>query len=149
MIRKAKLNDVGAIYDIIESFARKGDMLMRPLAEIYDNVRDFLVYETDGRIAGAGSLHVWGADIGEIRSLAVSADFTGRGIGKSLVDACIEEARSLGIKRVFALTYKTAFFEKLGFSVVDKLILPQKIWGDCVRCSKFPSCDETAVMIEV
>ena len=149
MVRKAIVKDVDAIYEIVESFARSGVMLFRSNAEIYAAIRDFLVYEENGATAGVCSLHVWGPDIGEIRSLAVRSGSTGRGIGRALVQACLDEARALGVKKVFALTYKTGFFERLGFKPADKVKLPQKIWGDCVKCSKFPSCDESAVIIEL
>ncbi len=149
MVRKAFVRDVDAIYGIIDSFARAGVMLYRSNAEIYAAIRDFFVYEEDGAVAGVCSLHVWGPDIAEIRSLAVGSASSGRGIGRALVQACLDEARGLGVKKVFALTYKTGFFERLGFSPADKVKLPQKIWGDCVKCSKFPSCDESAVIIEI
>ena len=149
MVRKANLKDVQPIFEIVESFSKKGIMLNRPVAEIYDNLRDFFVYEEDGSVAGLSALHVCGPDLGEIRSLAVRGDFTKKGIGKALVRACLEDARALGVKRVFALTYKVSFFEKLGFQIVDKMVLPQKIWGDCLKCAKFPGCDETAVIIEL
>ncbi len=149
MVRKAFVRDVDAIYGIIDSFARAGVMLYRSNAEIYAAIRDFFVYEEGGAVAGVCSLHVWGPDIAEIRSLAVGSASSGRGIGRALVQACLDEARGLGVKKVFALTYKTGFFERLGFSPADKVKLPQKIWGDCVKCSKFPSCDESAVIIEI
>ena len=149
MIRKATIGDADAIYRLIESFARKGDMLHRPLPEIYDNLRDFFVYEEDGRVLGVCALHVCWEGLGEIRSLAVSEETSGRGVGRELVEACLNEARSLGIKRVFALTYRTPFFEKLGFRSIAKESLPHKIWGECIRCPKFPKCDENAVIIEL
>jgi len=84
-----------------------------------------------------------------VRSLVVHEDFGGRGIGRHLVEACISEARQLGIGRVFALTYQQTFFEKLGFAVIEKSELPQKIWGDCIKCAKFPECDEIAMSISL
>ena len=149
MVRKARPSDAEKIFEIVETFSKKGVMLYRPLPDIYDNLRDFFVYEENGAIAGISALHISGPDLGEIRTLAVRDEFTGRGIGRTLAAACIEEARSYGLKRVFALTYKVEFFERMSFRVVDKMVLPQKIWGDCIKCSKFPSCDETAVMIEL
>jgi amino-acid N-acetyltransferase len=149
VIRKAKLDDVKDIYKLIEIYAGKGEMLHRPLTDIYDNLRDFYVYEENGAIAGACALHICWEDMGEIRSLAVSEGASGKGVGSMLVNACLDEARSLGIPKVFALTYKTGFFEKLGFKPVGKEVLPHKVWGECVRCFKFPNCDENAVMIEL
>ncbi len=146
--KKAVPGDVDGIFSIIEEFADKSLMLKRPVAEIYDHLRDFFVYRVDGVAVGICALHIWGSQLGELRSLAVKDDYIGLGIGKSLVAACMDEAGTIGLKKVFALTYVTGFFEKLGFSVVDKTVLPQKIWGDCSSCEKFQDCDETAVMRE-
>lgn len=147
--KKAVLGDVDDIFRIIEEFAGKGVMLDRPVVELYDHLRDFFVYRVDGVAAGICALHIWGPQLGELRSLAVKDDYTGLGIGKSLVAACLDEAGTIGLKKVFALTYVTGFFAKLGFSVADKTVLPQKIWGDCRSCEKFPDCDETAVIREL
>jgi amino-acid N-acetyltransferase len=151
-VEKALPADVQEILAIVDLFAQEGVMLKRPIAEIYDHLRDFYVYKVDGglsprrRIAGICALHIWGPDLGELRSLAVRKDYVNMGIGKSLVTACMDEAGAIGLKKLFALTYVTGFFEKLGFGVVDKAVLPQKIWGDCNSCEKFPGCDETAVI---
>lgn len=149
MVRKAVLNDAESIYSLIEYFAKKGGMLHRPLADIYDSFRDFFVYEEDGRVAGTCALHISGPDMGEIRSLAVSEDCIGRGIGRRLVSACLDEARSIGLRSVFALTYQVGFFHRLGFRSIQKEALPSKIWGDCVKCVKFPNCDENAVIVDL
>jgi amino-acid N-acetyltransferase len=149
MIRKATIIDVPAVYDLVNFHARKGDLLPRTLQELYERVMDFHVCEQDGRIVGACSLVVYRADLAEIRSLAVLPAYEGRGVGRSVAGACIEEARTLLIKRVFALTYKAAFFERLGFRVVEKKELPEKIWKDCFRCSKFYHCDEVAVLLDL
>ncbi len=149
MVRKAVLDDVPEIYGLIESFARKGIMLHRPINEIYDKLRDFFVYEEGGNVAGTCALHICSEDMGEIRSLTVKDDHARKGIGRSLVNACIDEARSLGLKKVFALTYKTGFFQRLNFRVINKEVLPHKIWSDCIKCVKFPNCDENAVIMEL
>jgi len=149
LVRKAALDDVPEIYGLIESFAEKKIMLHRPLSEVYDKLRDFFVFDDGGAVAGTCSLHICSQEMGEIRSLTVKEDHTRRGIGRSLVNACLEEARSLGLKRVFALTYKTEFFHKLNFRTVSKDILPHKIWSDCIKCDRFPNCDETAVIIDL
>lgn len=149
MVRKAVLNDVPDIYELVESYAKKGVMLHRPSSEIYDGIRDFFVFLNGEKPTGACALHICSEDMGEIRSLAVKEGSTGKGVGTALVNACIEEARALGLKRVFALTYKTNFFIKRGFKEINKEVLPHKIWGDCIRCVKFPNCDEHAVIIEI
>jgi len=121
-------------------------MLARSLGELYDNMRDYFVYEERGKVIGAGALHICWEDLAEIRSLCVTESSRGKGIGRMLVEACMEEARELNIAKVFLLTYQEEFFGKCGFTLVDKKELPQKIWSDCIRCPKFPECDEIAMM---
>ena len=149
LIRKAKISDVKEIQKMVEVYAQKGEMLPRSLSELYDNLRDFFVYEEEGEVAGVCALHISWDDLAEVRSLVVAERHIRKGIGKKLVTACVDEAREFGIKRVFALTYQRAFFEKLGFHEVDKAQLPHKIWGDCIKCSKFPDCDEIAMVKEL
>ena len=149
MIRKAKISDVKEIQKMVEVYAQKGEMLPRSLSELYDNLRDFFVYEEEGEVAGVCALHISWDDLAEVRSLVVAERHIRKGIGKKLVTACVDEAREFVIKRVFALTYQRAFFEKLGFHEVDKAQLPHKIWGDCIKCSKFPDCDEIAMVKEL
>ncbi|MEK6725326.1 MAG: N-acetyltransferase [Deltaproteobacteria bacterium] len=149
MIRKAKISDVKDIQKMVEVYAQKGEMLPRSLSELYDNLRDFYVYEEEGEVAGVCALHISWDDLAEVRSLVVAERHIRKGIGKKLVTACVDEAREFGIKRVFALTYQRLFFEKLGFHEIDKMQLPHKIWGDCIKCSKFPDCDEIAMVLDL
>jgi amino-acid N-acetyltransferase len=149
MIRKARMGDVKAIQKLIAEYARKGDMLPRSLSEIYENLRDYFVFVEDGgEVIGSAAVHLMWEDLAEVRSLAVRDDRMRRGVGTKLVEACISEAIVLGITRIFALTYKPLFFEKLGFKRVDKAELPHKIWSDCLKCSKFPDCDEIALVAD-
>ena len=145
MIRKAILQDARQIHRLLLNYAKDGLVLSRSLMEIFEAIRDFYVFVEGDRVVGAAALNICWEDLAEVRSLVVDASFAGRGIGKHLVEACLSEARTLGIGRVFALTYQQAFFEKLGFSVIEKSELPQKIWGDCIKCAKFPECDEIAL----
>lgn len=147
-IRKALISDTKAIHKLINEFARKGEMLPRSLNELYENIRDFYVAEDNKEIKGVCALHILWEDLAEVRSLVVKKEEQKKGIGSLLVKQCLKEAKKLGIKKVFALTYIPEFFKKLGFKEIDKSKLPQKIWGDCIRCSKFPECDERAVIIE-
>jgi amino-acid N-acetyltransferase len=149
MIRKARMSDVKAIQKLIADYARKGDMLPRSLSEIYENLRDYFVFEENGGdVVGSAAIHLMWEDLAEVRSLAVREGEMRRGIGTQLVEACISEAIVLGITRVFALTYKPEFFERLGFQQVDKSELPHKIWSDCLKCAKFPDCDEVALVAD-
>lgn len=151
MIRKVWISDVKEIYKLLSIFSDRGEILPRSLSEIYDNLRDYCVYchGEQETIVGTCAVHVSWEDLAEIRSLAVEDRFAKRGIGRKLVESCIAEARELGIHRVFVLTYKKEFFEKLGFHLVDKASLPHKIWADCLKCVKFPDCDETAMTREI
>jgi len=151
MIRKAWILDVKNIHKLLSTFSDRGEILPRSLSEIYDNLRDYCIFcdEKQKTIIGTCAVHITWEDLAEIRSLAVKEEFTKRGIGRKLVERCIAEARELGIHRVFVLTYKREFFEKVGFHLVDKSILPHKIWADCLKCVKFPDCDETAMMREI
>jgi amino-acid N-acetyltransferase len=148
-IDKATMADAPQIQELVSSFAAIGEMLPRPLAEIYEHLRDFFVVREEGKVVGAAALHIMWEDLAEVRSLAVVQNNQERGLGVQLVNACLEEARRLGIPTVFALTQQPAFFERLGFHQADMMSLPRKVWGECFRCPKFPNCDEIAVIIDL
>lgn len=148
-LRKALIGDIPKIHELVNSFATKGEMLPRSRSELYEGLRDFFVLEKEEHILGCCALHINWEDLAEVRSLAVHPDLRRKGIGSLLVNACLEEAKILGIHRVYALTYRASFFERLGFSRISKDVLPQKVWGDCLKCPKFPNCDEDAVLMEV
>jgi amino-acid N-acetyltransferase len=149
VFRKPKMADTEKIQALINYHAKKDEMLPRALNDIYECIRDFWVYVEDGEIVGCAALHVDWLDLAEIRSLAVADEHKGHGIGKHLVKCCLDDAKQLNITKVFALTYKPEFFRKLGFRDITKDQLPQKIWSDCIKCHKFPNCDEYAVLIEL
>jgi amino-acid N-acetyltransferase len=146
MLRKASIKDIKKIHSIVNASASSGEMLPRSLGELYDNMRDYFVYDDGGKVLGTCALHICWEDLAEIRSLCVAESSRKKGIGRMLVDACIEEAKRLQIPKLFLLTYQDMFFVKCGFKVVDKKELPQKIWSDCIRCPKFPECDEIAMI---
>jgi amino-acid N-acetyltransferase len=147
VLRKATVGDVERIQRLVNLYARKGTMLSLSLSEIFDQLRDFTVAEGPRRaLIGVCALHIMWEDLAEIRSLAVDPKSRRRGLGRALVERCLEEARDLAIPRVFALTYQADFFRRIGFDQVDKAELPHKVWRDCLKCSKFPNCDETAVL---
>ncbi|MGB9766158.1 MAG: N-acetyltransferase [Sulfurihydrogenibium sp.] len=148
-LRKAKVKDANEIFKILQHYALKEVLLPRSLNSIYENIRDFYVCEVEDKIVGVGSLHVYWEDLAEIKSLAVLEDYQNYGIGSKIVKACLEEAKELGIKKVFALTYVPTFFEKLGFKITDKSNFPQKVWTECIHCVKFNDCKEVPVVIEL
>jgi len=145
-MRSAKVLDVEGIYSLINFYAERDRMLFRSLADIYENLQAFTVAELDGNVVGCCALQIIWSDLAEIKSLAVNEANIDKGVGKMLVAAAAEQARQLGLPRVFALTLNPAFFEKLGFSVVEKDTLPMKVWSDCARCPKQQNCDEIAVI---
>jgi amino-acid N-acetyltransferase len=149
MIRKAQISDVKGIQKLLMKYAGQGDMLSRSLSELYESIRDFYVAVEDGTLQGTAALHIVWDDLAEVRSVAVAEEVGRRGIGSQLVQACIDEAHKIGLKRIFCLTYKPDFFATLGFRLVDKSELPQKVWGDCIKCVKFPDCDENAMVLDL
>jgi amino-acid N-acetyltransferase len=150
MIRKAVVSEVPQIQRVLNHYGNRGILLPRSLSELYEHLRDFYVVTgDDGIIIAVCALGLCWDDLAEIRSLAVVEKYHGHGYSIKLVERCIEEAKSLGLKRIFTLTYVPEYFKKLGFRVVDKSELPHKVWSDCLKCTKFPDCDETALIKEI
>jgi amino-acid N-acetyltransferase len=145
-VRSATITDAEAIHSLVNFYAERDKLLFRSLADIYLNLQAFTVVELDRSVVGCCALEVVWSDLAEIKSLAVDQASTRKGLGKALVEAATEQARQLGVPRVFALTSDPAFFEKLGFTVVDKRTLPMKVWSDCCKCPKQDNCDETALV---
>lgn len=143
-LEKARISDAPQMHQLINYFADKGEMLARPLSEIYENIRDYFVIREGERVIACAALHINWADLAEIKSLVVAEDSQRQGIGDQLITACLNEARELGISTIFCLTYKPGFFGRFGFAQIDKMQLPHKVWNECYRCAKFPNCDEIA-----
>jgi len=148
MLRNATIEDVKIIHRLLKHYADEGLLLPRSISSIYDKLRDFVVYELEGEVVGVCALQIFWEDLAEIRSLAVAESAQGRGIGKQLVENCLQGAKDLKITKVFTLTYQDEFFRKLGFYDIDKKELPHKIWSDCLHCPNFPECDENALMFD-
>jgi amino-acid N-acetyltransferase len=144
--RRAGVRDVAQIHRLISHYAAQEQMLPRSLNEIYEGLRDYLVAEHEGRIVGCGACHVVWEDLAEIKSVAVAEEWLGKGVGKRLVETCLEDARALGVTRVFVLTFRPDWFRRRGFRDIDKSELPHKIWTDCINCPKFPDCGEVALI---
>ena len=143
---KAEIGDAQGIHDLINLYAERGDMLPRTMGEVYENLRDFYVVHESGDLLGCVALHIVWSDLAEVKSLAVSEAAQSRGLGSILVNATLKEAANIGLERVFALTYRPTFFERLGFEQADVMTLPRKVWNECYRCPKFPSCNEIALV---
>ena len=148
-VEKAKISDVPQMHKLINHFAGRGEMLARPLSEIYENIRDYFDIIRDNKVVGCAALHIMWDDLAEIKSVAVQSDLQKQGIGSMLVKACIKEAHEMGVPTIFCLTYKPDFFSNFGLSEIDKMDLPQKIWTECYHCPKFPDCDEIAMTGEM
>jgi len=147
--RKAKITDVECIHELITYYAEQNLMLARSRAMLYESLREFIIVENENTVIGSGALNILWNDLAEIRALTVAPAYAGQGIGRKMVQMFINEARELGLPRIFVLTYQQVFFEKCGFRVVTKESLPQKVWKECVNCPKFPNCEEVAMTIDI
>jgi amino-acid N-acetyltransferase len=148
-LRRARAGDVPPVQRLINHFAERDEMLPRSLSEIYENLRDFVVAEADGELAGCCALHVTWGDLAELKSLAVRQSRRGMGLGDKLVKWCLKDGRTLGVPRVFVLTYIPEYFRRFGFQTVEKAELPQKVWSECIRCPKFPDCGEVGMVLDL
>lgn len=150
MIRKARMDDVRQIQNLLQNSADQKLLLGRSISSLYDHLRDFVVWEDGGqKISGGCSLHICWDNLAEIRSLAVFENGQGRGVGSRLATTCLREAQEYGISRIITLTYQPGFFKKLGFEDIERRELPHKICTDCIHCTMFPDCDEEALMYQV
>lgn len=149
MLRRARIADVEPMQRLINSFADRDEMLPRSLNELYETLRDFYVAEHEGELVGCSALHVTWQNLAEVKCVAVREDHRGEGLGTRLVTTCLEDARELGLPRVFALTYIPDYFERFGFRTVEKSELPHKVWNECIRCPKFPDCGEVSMILDL
>ena len=155
-IRSANVTDVPAIHALIGSYAELDRMLFRSIADIYENLQLFTVAiegsDNDGsacRVIVCCALQVVWSDLAEIKSLAIDKACMDKGIGRAIVNSTFDQARRMGLKKVFTLTLEPGFFEKLGFQQVTKESLPMKVWSDCAKCAKQDRCDETALLYKL
>ncbi|MDW8253570.1 MAG: N-acetyltransferase [Chloroflexota bacterium] len=146
---RAVIADVPQIHRLISFFADRGDLLPRTMHELYETVRDFHVVRVDGKVVGCAALHINWSDLAELRSVAVAEPYQGRGISRLLAEAALAEARALGIRTVYVLTYRPEVFSRFGFKPVDVAQLPRKVWSECQKCPKFQCCDEIAMTCDV
>lgn len=136
--------------NLVKSEVDKGIILLRTSDEMATTIRSYTAIEVDGVLAGFCALHIHSVNLAEIRSLVVSENFRGLGLGQRLVKECLAEGEHLQVKEVLSLTYQKDFFEKLGFNVISKESIPEhKIWADCIRCKHFPVCDEVALLFKL
>jgi len=145
-VRMAEADDVEQMFALLSPWSEKKVVLPRTRDSLYQHLQEFVVAEFDGKVVGLAALHVYQANLAEIRSLVVDDSHQGMGVGKLLVEACEKVAAGLGLEKLFALTYVTGFFGHMGYSVVQKETLPHKIWTVCIHCEKFTNCDEVAMV---
>ena len=148
-IRKARMTDVKAIHSLVKQHASQGELLPRPLNDLYEKVQEFVVAEDGKDIVGCGALHVTWEDLAEVRSLIVRSGHQGKGIGAKIARVLEKRAEALGVPKVFALSFKPGFFRAIGYSGIAREKLPHKIWRDCIKCPLFPNCGETALIKEL
>jgi amino-acid N-acetyltransferase len=146
-LRHAILDDAETITNLVNYWFRQtGDVLPRTLEDVCESIRTWVVAEDERGLLGCGSLIVLGPDLAEIRSLVVRPDHRGNGVGGQIVGQLLADAETLGGPTVFTLTKAPGFFTRLGFEVTKKENFPRKVWRDCIHCSKFPACDEIAML---
>jgi amino-acid N-acetyltransferase len=148
-IRKASVDDVDVILKLVNYYAEKELLLRKSAFKVYTKLQNFYIAETEKKVVGCVSLVVLWKDLAEICSLAVDEQYLRRGIGKELVNKCIEQAKLLKVTKIIALTYKGKFFEKIGFHFVDKNIFPRKLMWECLECPKLDECDELAYLMNL
>lgn len=148
-LRRARAADVQAIHRLINHFAERDEMLPRSLNELYENLRDLYVVDDDDDVVACCALHVTWEDLAELKGLAVREDHRGNRLGRQLVEACLQDARDLGLARIFLLTYIPRYFERFGFREIEKAQLPHKVWSECIRCPKFPDCGEVSMILDI
>ena len=149
IVRPATIADVPYLYDLLDVYAQRGNLLPRAMNELYRHLRDFFVVETNATPVACGALEIFTEDLGEVRSLVVAEAYNSLGVGKLLLSRIVDEAHVLGLGHLMALTYVPEFFHKLDFITVPKNTLPEKVWGVCVKCYKFNHCDEIAVLLNL
>ena len=150
ILQKARLDDIAMMQDMVAQEVKEGIILPRSDDEVATNIRSYVVAKDGDEIVGYGALHIHSPKLGEIRSLIVSRERRGEGIGEKIVEYALSEAKSLGLSEVLVLTYIPDFFKKLGFEEIEKETIPEhKIWADCIKCIHFPNCNEISLIYEI
>ena len=147
IIRAMEKGEADAVAAILQYYASRAVLLWRTPEDILAHQENFLVALDKEEVVGCIALQDYGNDLYELRSLAVKHDRISKGLGRKLVEGLIQECHKRKAKRLFALTKKVAFFDKLNFSLVAKEEFPQKVWNDCILCHKKHACDEEAVVL--
>jgi amino-acid N-acetyltransferase len=147
IIQKPTLQDIKAIQTLLSPFVKEGIILKRDDDEVASNIRSYHIVKENGRVIGVGALHIYSAELGEIRSLVVEKEYQGKGVGRAIIKEIEREAKQLKLNKLLTLTYQKEFFEKLGFVEIPKESVPShKVWSDCIKCPHFPNCNEISLI---
>jgi amino-acid N-acetyltransferase len=148
---KANLTDIPEMQALVISEIKEGVILNRSEDEVATNIRSYVLAKEEGKLVGYTALHIHSKRVAEIRSLIVDEAYRGQKIGQRLVKFAVEEAKALHVEEdVLVLTYQPTFFERLGFSEINKEAIPEhKIWADCIKCIHFPVCNEVALVYKL
>ena len=148
---KANLADIPEMQALVASEIKEGVILNRSEDEVATNIRSYVLAKEEGKLIGYTALHIHSRRVAEIRSLIVDKAYRGQKIGQRLVKFAVEEAKALHVEEdVLVLTYQPTFFERLGFSEINKEAIPEhKIWADCIKCIHFPVCNEIALVYKL
>lgn len=149
-VRDAHVNDITAMMELMDPFVAVGDLLPRTPLDLARDIATYVVaVDPAARLIGVGALRAYEPTLAEVQALAVHSSAQGMGVGRVVVEALSARAKVRGVREVFALTRRPAFFHRLGFDTVGKERFPLKIWADCDRCPRQHACDEIAVSIDV
>ena len=133
LVRRARTSDVRGIRRLIDVYSPQRRLLSKATVTLYEDIQEFWVAEVDGQVVGCGAIHVMWEDLAEVRTVAVDAEYRGRKIGHAIVAALLDQAREVGVRRVFALTFETAFFASFGFVPIDGAPVPQAVYEQLLR----------------
>ena len=147
-VRNAAPDDVDTIFNILKPYTEEGIVLALSNNEISNRIDNFLVAQYSKEIIGVVSFYDYGKNLKEIRSLAVKKDFFKKGIGRILVETLVKRLlNNFPGAKIFVLSYYPDFFKKLGFQIIEREELPEKIWKDCQNCKNKDNCGETALIL--
>lgn len=146
-VEKPVLHDIDAMLGLANNYVENGTVIYRDKDEMASTIRSYFIVREGDAIIAMVALNIYSSDLAEVRTLVVHPNYQRQGIGWLLLQSLEQEAKFLGLKELFVLTYQQGFFEKLGFKEINKSQIPnQKIWADCIKCKHFPTCNEVALL---
>jgi amino-acid N-acetyltransferase len=133
IVRRARTSDVAAIRDLVDTYTPDRRLLSKPTVVLFEDVQEFRVAEIGGQVVGCGALHVMWEDLAEVRTVAVAPSHHGAGVGSALLRALLDGARELGVRRVFCLTFETAFFGRHGFLAAEEVLVDARVASELLQ----------------